>query len=339
MQDDTDYTFYRYDDNIYVFAQPNTIDMMTDPSHRSITTSDRFVQIEPLIAGKHVALVSRVNPDVDLDPVISDFVAQTDVFVLGVQAQRSSIAIDAHLLYTQPREDILAHDFSANMTEYIDEQTIAYIETSLAHIRSDDDYGSLVAAMREYDPVVFAEFDDQDITTILSQNIAILLQNDESFSDLRLALLFDNPEIHTLIASFFPLLQEPLANIVGVDPASMPLVQEGNRLWYQAALLDMIPLTLQSYADQDHTIVSLGTPTMLEKSNFHRTRNVANQSIGYIFVQFDPLLQLYRQISMMMGQNIQDPFYIQQEQLLQGKTWAGYISVDPDKVSVWSTIR
>ena len=82
MQDDTDYSFHRYSDTVYLFAQPSTIDMLTDPNHPLMVDSDRFGAVEPLVAGKHVSFVSRVDPDASMDEVVSNFVAQTDIFVL-----------------------------------------------------------------------------------------------------------------------------------------------------------------------------------------------------------------------------------------------------------------
>jgi hypothetical protein len=50
MQDDTDYTFHKYSENIYVFGQPSTIDMLLDPSHTTLAQSDRFASVQPLVA-------------------------------------------------------------------------------------------------------------------------------------------------------------------------------------------------------------------------------------------------------------------------------------------------
>ena len=78
---------------------------------------------------------------------------------------------------------------------------------------------------------------------------------------------------------------------------------------------------------------------MLQKSNIHKPTAGPDGSIGYVFVQFDPLLQLYKQFGAMAGQNIQDPFFVQQEKLLKGKTRAGHIVADENKVSLRSTIK
>jgi len=78
---------------------------------------------------------------------------------------------------------------------------------------------------------------------------------------------------------------------------------------------------------------------LLQKSNIHKPTTGPDGSIGYVFVQFDPLLQLYKQFGAMAGQNIQDPFFVQQEKLLKGKTRAGHIVADENKVSLRSTIK
>lgn len=36
IQDDTDYLFEKYSDNIYIFAQPNTLDIINSDSNTSI---------------------------------------------------------------------------------------------------------------------------------------------------------------------------------------------------------------------------------------------------------------------------------------------------------------
>jgi hypothetical protein len=339
MQDDTDYTFHKYSENIYVFGQPSTIDMLLDPSHTTLAQSDRFAAVQPLVAGKHVSFLSRVNPDATLDPTVSAFVAQTDMFVLNIVDEKSSITLNAHLLYTEPKDDIIAQDFRPAMTSYIDAQTIAYIETSLDGLWSAEEKETAIQALRAYDPVIFASIDDAQIASLMSENIAILAQNSPTFSDLRLALALNTPAAYSIIRGIFPLLQEPLAALAGLDPALLQAVEENDRISYQATLFGLIPLTLQSYIDKDNTILSLGTANKLTRNNIHKALPSPAKSIGYVFIQFDPLLQLYRQVSTMMGQSVQDPFIAQQEKLLQGKTRAGHLTVEADKVSLWSSIQ
>jgi hypothetical protein len=286
-----------------------------------------------------VSFLSRVNPDATLDPTVSAFVAQTDMFVLNIVDEKSSITLNAHLLYTEPKDDIIAQDFRPAMTSYIDAQTIAYIETSLDGLWSAEEKETAIQALRAYDPVIFASIDDAQIASLMSENIAILAQNSPTFSDLRLALALNTPAAYSIIRGIFPLLQEPLAAIAGLDPALLQAVEENDRISYQATLFGLIPLTLQSYIDKDNTILSLGTANKLTRNSIHKALPSPAKSIGYVFIQFDPLLQLYRQVSTMMGQSVQDPFIAQQEKLLQGKTRAGHLTVEADKVSLWSSIQ
>lgn len=127
--------------------------------------------------------------------------------------------------------------------------------------------------------------------------------------------------------------------MAGIDPTLIQAVEEASRVSYQATLFGLMPVTLQAYRDQDASIVSLGANSLLEKSDTHKAIEGPDGSIGYIFVQFDPLLQLYKQFGAMAGQNVQDPFFIQQEKLLKGKTRAGHIVADENKVSLRSTIK
>jgi hypothetical protein len=136
MQDSTDYTFHRYEDGVYVFGQPSTIDMMLSDNYRSIKTSPRFSIIGPLLKGWHIHFLSRVDPNASTDPTVATFVSQTDVFLVKLEAKRNWIDLQAHLLYTEEKQRATWNKFEARMTRYIDEQTIAYIETSLDWIFS-----------------------------------------------------------------------------------------------------------------------------------------------------------------------------------------------------------
>lgn len=193
--------------------------------------------------------------------------------------------------------------------------------------------------MRAYDPVLFAQTDDATLDEIISSNAGLIVQNSPTFTDLRVALLLESAGVFPLIRSLFPLLQEPLAAMAGIDPSLIQAVEEASRVSYQATLFGLVPVTLQAYREEDASIVSLGANSLLSKSNIHKPIDGPDGSIGYIFVQFDPLLQLYKQFGAMAGQNVQDPFFIQQEKLLKGKTWAGHIVADKNKVSLKSQIQ
>ena len=89
MQDDTDYSFHQYDDSTYLFAQPQTIDILVQYGTDSIADSPDFDRFASLVAGNSVSLVSRVNPEAAiLEDTIRDFIAQTDIFVLSVIGKR-----------------------------------------------------------------------------------------------------------------------------------------------------------------------------------------------------------------------------------------------------------
>jgi hypothetical protein len=193
--------------------------------------------------------------------------------------------------------------------------------------------------LRSYDPLLFATVDDEHIAWLTTNNIWFIAQNSSTFDALRLALLLDSSDAFAIISRIFPSLQEPLALLAWLDPQLLDAVQEPNRLSYTATLFGLIPLTLQSYLDKETTIVSLGTEALLKSPNIHKIDQWKENSIGYVFVQFDPLLQLYRQLTTMAGSSVQDPFLTQQEKLLQGKTWAWYLSVDEHKVSLRSKIQ
>jgi len=339
MQDSTDYTFHRYNDGVYVFGQPSTIDMMLSDNYRSIKTSPRFSIIGPLLKGWHIHFLSRVNPNASDDPTIATFVSQTDMFLLHLEAKKRWVQLHAHLLYTQAKEKQNTSIFKPTMTRYINEQTIAYIETSLDWLFSQGEKWAAIDAIRNYDPALFATLDDTQIAWLTTNNIGLIAQNSPTFDALRLALLLDNPDAFAIVGRIFPSLQEPLAALAWLDPELLTAKQEPDRLSYTATLFGLVPLTLQSYVDKDTTIVSLGTESLLASPNIHNTKQRKEDSIGYVFVQFDPLLQLYRQLTTMAGSSVQDPFLLQQEKLLQGRTWAWYLSADEHKVSLWSEIQ
>jgi|GEM_PF-2179751 len=193
--------------------------------------------------------------------------------------------------------------------------------------------------MRAYDPVLFAQTDDDTLDQIISSNAGLIVQNSPTFTDLRVALLLESAAAFPLIRSIFPLLQEPLAAMAGIDPTLIQAVEEASRVAYQATLFGLVPVTLQAYREQNASIVSLGANSLLQKNNIHKATSGPDGSIGYIFVQFDPLLQLYKQFGAMAGQNVQDPFFVQQEKLLKGKIRAGHIVADNEKVSLRSMIE
>jgi hypothetical protein len=297
--------------------------------------------MKPLVAGKDVVFISRVDPNAAPigDATVEAFISQTDSFVVTVAWQRGGLALDAHLLYKEPKELPTQTIFSPRLTSYIDNQTILYIESNMQGLWTDDDKVAIFSGMRAYDPVLFAQTDDATLDDIISSNAWLILQNSPMFTDLRVALLLESAAAFPLIRSVFPLLQEPLAAMAGIDPMLIQAVEEASRVSYQATLFGLVPVTLQAYREQDASIVSLGANSVLKKSNIHKTNSGPDGSIGYVFVQFDPLLQLYKQFGAMAGQNVQDPFFVQQEQLLKGKTWAGHIVADQHKVSLKSIIK
>jgi hypothetical protein len=341
IQDDTDYLYEKVSDTIFIFAQPNTLAQINSDSNTSIIQSEWFAIMKPLVAGKDVVFISRVDPNAAPigDATVEAFISQTDSFVVTVAWQRGGLALDAHLLYKEPKELPTQTIFSPRLTSYIDNQTILYIESNMQGLWTDDDKVAIFSGMRAYDPVLFAQTDDATLDDIISSNAWLIVQNSPMFTDLRVALLLESAAAFPLIRSVFPLLQEPLAAMAGIDPMLIQAVEEASRVSYQATLFGLVPVTLQAYREQDASIVSLGANSILTKSNIHKASSGPDGSIGYVFVQFDPLLQLYKQFGAMAGQNVQDPFFVQQEQLLKGKTWAGHIVADENKVSLKSTIK
>lgn len=341
IQDDTDYLFEKITDTIYIFAQPNTLDLINSDTNTSITEGTGFAVMQPLVLGKTVVFISRVDPNAAPigDATVEAFISQTDAFVVTVADYDDGLDLDAHLIYKQPKEMPTKTIFAPNLTSYIDDQTIAYIESNMQGLWTDEDKVAIFSGMRSYDPVLFAQTDDATLDDIISSNAWLIVQNSPNFSDLRVALLLESAAAFPLIKSIFPLLQEPLAAMAGIDPTLIQAVQEASRVSYQATLFGLVPVTLQAYQEQDASIVSLWANSLLTKSNIHKPTTGPDGSIGYIFVQFDPLLQLYKQFGAMAGQNIQDPFFIQQEKLLKGKTRAGHIVADQYKVSLKSQIQ
>ena len=341
IQDDTDYLFEKVSDTIYIFAQPNTLEIINSDNNTSITEGTGFVVMKPLVMGKDVIFISRVDPNaapID-DATVESFISQTDSFVVTVAWRKGWLALDAHLLYKEPKELPTQTIFSPNLTSYIDEQTILFIESNMQWLWTAEDKIAIFSGMRAYDPVLFAQTDDATLDEIISSNAGLIVQNSPTFTDLRVALLLESAGVFPLIRSLFPLLQEPLAAMAGIDPSLIQAVEEASRVSYQATLFGLVPVTLQAYREEDASIVSLGANSLLSKSNIHKPIDGPDGSIGYIFVQFDPLLQLYKQFGAMAGQNVQDPFFIQQEKLLKGKTWAGHIVADESKVSLRSEIK
>ena len=115
--------------------------------------------------------------------------------------------------------------------------------------------------------------------------------------------------------------------------------EEKNRIAYETTLFGLMPIVLQAYDKDNMTVVSLGASTQLQSTNTHKMMTPPKGSIGYIFVQFDPLLALYKQFGAIAGQNKQDPLFIQQEKMLQGKILEGYVQSSADRISFYSTIQ
>lgn len=341
IQDDTDYLFEKISDSIYIFAQPDTLAMVTNSSNVSIVDSENFAIVEPLVLDKDVVFISRVDPTAAPigDATVEAFISQTDSFVVTVVGNDDGLDLDAHLVYKEPKEMPTKTVFSPDLTSYIDPQTILYIESNMQWLWTDEDKVAIFSGMRAYDPVLFAQTDDETLDAIISSNVWLIVQNSPTFTDLRVALLLESAKAFPLIRSIFPLLQEPLAAMAGIDPNLIQAVEEASRVSYQATLFGLVPVTLQAYREQDASVISLGANSLLQKSNTHKPLKGPEGSIGYIFVQFDPLLQLYKQFGAMVGQNVQDPFFVQQEQLLKGKTRAWHIVADEHKVSLRSEIR
>lgn len=341
IQDDTDYLFEKYSDNIYIFAQPNTLELIKNENNKSIMDGTWFAVMKPLVAGKDVVFISRVDPTAAPigDATVEAFISQTDSFVVTVSWRKDGLDLDAHLLYKEAKELPTTTVFAPDLTAYIDDQTIVYIESNMKWLWTDADKIAIFSGMRAYDPALFAQTDDATLDTIISSNAWLILQNSPTFTDLRVALLLKSAAAFPLIRSIFPLLQEPLAAMAGIDPSNIQAIEEASRVSYQATLFGLVPVTLQAYREQDASIISLWANSVLQKKNIHKPTVGPDGSIGYIFVQFDPLLQLYKQFGAMAGQNIQDPFFIQQEKLLKGKTRAWHIVADENKVSLKSRIE
>ena len=181
------------------------------------------------------------------------------------------------------------------MTAYIDNQTIAYIETSLDGLWTQEEKMAVVDMLRDYDPVLLADIDDAAIASLITNNASLIVQNSPTLTDLRLAAMVNDPTAYALIRSVFPLLQEPLAAMAGLDPSFIQAIEEPNRIAYQATLFGLVPVMLQSYVEDNASILSLGATSKLNKTNTHRISKGPDNSMGYIFVQFDPFLQLYKQ--------------------------------------------
>lgn len=133
IQDDTDYLFEKISDSIYIFAQPDTLAMVTNSSNVSIVDSENFAIVEPLVLDKDVVFISRVDPTAAPigDATVEAFISQTDSFVVTVVGNDDGLDLDAHLVYKEPKEMPTKTVFSPDLTSYIDPQTILYIESNM----------------------------------------------------------------------------------------------------------------------------------------------------------------------------------------------------------------
>lgn len=91
MQDDTDYSYDTYDDDIYVFATPDTIELLMQRQNNLLIHAENFEKIRPLVAGQDVVVVSRVDPDAAPipDENIAQFVSRSEAFVIGLKLQKN----------------------------------------------------------------------------------------------------------------------------------------------------------------------------------------------------------------------------------------------------------
>lgn len=133
IQDDTDYLYEKISDTIFIFAQPDTLTMINSSSNTSIVDNENFALMRPLVTEKDVVFISRVDPNAAPigDATVEAFISQTDAFVVTVAGSKGGLALDAHLLYKEPKELPAKTVFSPNLTSYIDAQTILYIESNM----------------------------------------------------------------------------------------------------------------------------------------------------------------------------------------------------------------
>jgi len=89
--------------------------------------------MKPLVSGKDVVFISRVDPTAAPigDATVEAFISQTDAFVVTVAGSRDGLELDAHLLYKEAKDIPTQTIFSPDLTSYIDEQTIVYIESNM----------------------------------------------------------------------------------------------------------------------------------------------------------------------------------------------------------------
>lgn len=341
QQDDTDYSYHKYDKDIYIFATPDTIDQLTSAERQLLINTDGFNKIKPLVVWQDIVVISRVDPNAApiADENIAQFVSRSDAFVIGLSLQKDWLNLDAHLIYKEATTWFVSYTFTPSLTDSISDQTMAFVETNAAWLRTQNDKDAVISWFRAYDPEGIYDLSDDDIREMVSSNIALIAQNSATFSDLRLGMIMWTQKAYPIIQSIFPLFQEPLANLVGLDPSMLQAVQESDSISYQATMFGLVPMTLQAYQTDEETIVSLWASAKIEQSNTHKNMAAPKGSIAYLYVQFDPILQLYRQFWTMMGQNVQDPFFLQQEKLLKGKVWEWYVQSTADSLSLHSVIK
>jgi len=133
IQDDTDYLFEKINDSIYIFAQPDTLTMINNPNNTSMIDSEKFDIVKPLVVGKDVVFISRVDPNAAPigDATVEAFISQTDSFVVTVVGANDGLDLDAHLVYKEPKAMPTATVFTPDLTAYIDQQTILYLESNM----------------------------------------------------------------------------------------------------------------------------------------------------------------------------------------------------------------
>lgn len=83
--------------------------------------------------GKDVVFISRVDPNAAPigDATVEAFISQTDSFVVTVVGTNDGLNLDAHLVYKEPKEMPTATVFTPDLTAYIDQQTILYLESNM----------------------------------------------------------------------------------------------------------------------------------------------------------------------------------------------------------------
>lgn len=122
--------------------------------------------------GKDVIFISRVDPNAAPigEATVEAFISQTDSFVVTVAGKKGGLDLDAHLIYKEPKKLPTTTTFSPDLTAYIDEQTILYVESNMQGLWTDEDKAAIFSGMRTYDPVLFAQTDDETLDEIISSN-------------------------------------------------------------------------------------------------------------------------------------------------------------------------